>query len=155
MFNTFIKSINRHYKWLSGTTSIIALFAIDANAEDKTDNDIKLWLKESAPEVSTQLNNPYYSSSNPVLVSDNEDDNIYQAQSFTHTKVKAKDKNMLRKLKDRLKLNLFYKSDKYSKNRIYISALKKELVNKAQYGQLKYELRFSEERAEATLRYSF
>ena len=164
MLDALTKHIIQHYKWVTGATSLMALFSVGSHAEDQAKNDIKLWLKEPAPEAAIQPDETYYdteiisthsinASSPPVTLELDSHGNVF-AQSQKKIR-KANEKKWLKKLGEKFKVRLYKNSGLYSSHNIYINALKGELVGKSRFGRAKYEFRISEKSAQMQFRYSF
>lgn len=126
--------------------------------------DVHLWLKETAPQTTNHEDGIYYATSefsthfispSYALVTPDTSINDYGFKESYKKIAKANEKKLLRRISDKLKISLFKASDKYSNHRIYINTLKRELVGKSRVGKAKYEVRVSEKQAEAHFRYTF
>ncbi|MGH1484809.1 MAG: hypothetical protein ACRBCI_01240 [Cellvibrionaceae bacterium] len=164
MLNTLIKGIHKHYRWFTGATSIMAFFTVGTtSADDTVDQDIKLWLKESASEASLELGDIYYHNQlspegingNAYLETDGLGIHNSKKNRFQRESIKAKERKLLRKIRDRFKINLLNTDGRSGKSRFYLSTLKKELVGKGRHGKTSYEIRISDDRTVASLRYRF
>ena len=149
---------------LSAAASLLALFSFNIRADTIVQDDVHNWLKENTPQTTKPDDGIYYStgefathfiSPSYALAKPNVTINEHGFKRSNKKIAKANERKLLRRISDKLKINLFKADSKYSNHRLYINTLKRELVGKSRIGRAKYEIRVSEKQAEAHFRYTF
>lgn len=157
--------ISRLNHLVSGVIALLLLASFGSKADAGAQDDIDLWLKQTGHN-NTAGNDNGYAHINPMdsfnnsvntenLLTENKDNSSYDANPSSKELAKANEKKLLRRISERLKINLFKANNKYSQHKLYINTLKQELIGKSQIGKAKYEFRVSEKQAEARFRYAF
>lgn len=160
LFTQYSSWINR---LISGAASLLALLSFTIRADTLIQDDIATWLKENTTQT-TKPNDIHYSSGELATRFSSADYGLAQTNTTIHEYgyansykkiADANERKLLRRISDRLKINLFNANSKYANHRVYINTLKRELVGKSRIGKAKYEIRVSEKQAEAHFQYSF
>lgn len=164
--------IERFQQQVTRQLALLALIGIQAEVNGE---DIQAWLEKAA---SQQAQHPALPSPQfPIPFDDaglDDSDNSLKAysdaiagseitdnaignkhrrpQSQRHI-TKVKEQRTLRRLSERLRINLFNSDRLQRRHRWYINGAKQELVGKSRIGKARYELRVSEDQAEAHFRY--
>lgn len=145
------------------TAALAVLFSINIYADVFSQDDIQLWLKQTVTPSEQSADSTVFNNNNTTVLNGSRYleglavDNSYN-HNFTEsttTVAKARERKLLQELSDQLKINLFEHNNKYSSHQLYVNILKQELVGKSRIGQLKYEIRVTQKRAEANFRYVF
>jgi hypothetical protein len=139
-----------------------------ANADGIDDQEnLSLWLQktsqqntksESTPvtfvykkdEFYTHFNSPESSLSLPEVGI-----NEYGYNESKMKTTKSNERKLLRKLSDKLKVNIFNHNGRKQNQNVYFNTVKNELVGKMNFGKARYELRVADDQSEAHFRYDF
>ena len=149
---------------LRGAASLLALCSFNLRADPIAEDGIYTWLKENTTQTTKPDDGIYYSTDefathfmdpSYALVKSSGTLNEHGFNRSNKKIAKANERKLLRRISDKLKINLFKADSKYSNHRLYINTLKRELVGKSRIGRAKYEIRVSEKQAEAHFRYTF
>jgi hypothetical protein len=147
---------------------LLYFFSVLVNADSTVaDNNLSLWLQQSSQqntqldhspetfvyrhnEFTTHFNSPESTLSLPEVGI-----NEYGFRESQMKTTKSNERKLLRRLSDKLKVNVFQRKGRKQRHNVYYNTVKQEFVSKTQFGKARYEIRVSDEQSEAHFRYEF
>lgn len=149
-----------HYL-VSAVASLLAIVSTQVHADTVDNADLQAWLYNSSGLQGNESNSIIYGAAsisdlnNLAYAIVNPDSELSTLNTGKDRFGKTREKKLLRKIRDQLKINLYRSESKDGSHRIYLNALKRELVGQSRVGNMRYEIRVSEKEASARFRYRF